>query len=224
MTSLAVLHTTIETVKPARALLGRHAPAVRAFNLVDDGFLPLLPAGATPSTVARLRAYLEIARDAGAAAVLCCCSSLGAIADAVETPPLPFWRLHDAVADEAIAKASTIGLLATGETPLRAVSALLSRRAAEAGRAPQVIARVASGAFQALIAGREQEHDELVVAELERLAGECEAIVLAQLTIERVIQRLSPATAARVLSSGELGFARAARQLGALQPAGDARG
>lgn len=209
---LALLHTTIETVKPARALRANHAPDVQAFNIVDDGFLPLLAGGPTPPTLNRLRAYLEQAKAAGAAAVLCCCSSLGAIGSALSTPPLPFLRLHEAAADDAVLRAS-VGVLATGETPLRAVTSLVQERAALAARTPRIEQELAKGAFAALIAGREQEHDDLVVAALETLANRCEVIMFAQLTIERIVARLSPELADRVLPSGALGFARAGREI-----------
>jgi hypothetical protein len=208
--SLALLHTTIETVKPARALAARTMPTVKPFNIVDDGFLPLFATGPTPSTVKRLRVYLEQARDAGAAGVLCCCSSLGAIASALTDPPLPFWRLHDAAVDAALERGA-IGVLATAEKPLNALTALLEER--RGTRTPRVIARIAKGAFPALIAGREQEHDDLVLGALDELGRECDVVILAQLTIERVLARLQPPLADRVLSSGELGFARTARLL-----------
>ena len=184
--SQALLHTTIETVKPARALAARTMPAVKPFNIVDDGFLPLFAAGPTLSTVKRLRVYLEQARDAGAAGVLCCCSSLGAIASTLTDPPLPFWRLHDAAVDTALERGA-IGVLATAEKPLHALTALL--------------------------AGREQEHDDLVLGALDELGRECDVVILAQLTIERILARLAPPLADRVLPAGELGFARTARLL-----------
>jgi len=77
-------------------------------------------------------------------------------------------------------------------TTLEPTADLLQRRAAKAGRKVEVVSRLCSGAFDALMGGDPAKHDVMVADGLRGLAEQVELIVLAQASMARVVDTLPP--------------------------------
>ena len=84
-------------------------------------------------------------------------------------------------------------MVATLPSTLEPTVDLIRRRAAAAGREVSVTAEVVDGAFEAVMAGRGDEHDAKVSAALRRLAGSVDVIVLAQASMARVADAMPAA-------------------------------
>ncbi|WP_374713212.1 aspartate/glutamate racemase family protein [Symbiobacterium terraclitae] len=202
--TLALLHTTPVTVGAMSELAARELPGVRVINLLDDSLLKdvIAAGGVTAAVEARMRAYFEQARVAGADAVLCCCSSVGDVVDRARAEaPIPLLRIDEPMAVEAVQSGRRIGVIATVRTTLEPTVGLIRRKAQELGRAVDVEPVLVQGAFDALSAGDGAAHDRLVKEALIALLKRSDVVVLAQASIARVLAALEQPPAIPVLTS-----------------------
>jgi hypothetical protein len=208
MKTLALIHTTPVTVATMKALAMQTAPEVRLINLLDDSLLPdVMAAGhPTPAVTVRLRSYAEAAVNAGADAVMCCCSSVGA------ELAVPFLRIDGPMAEEAVQLGERVGVIATVATTLEPTARLIERAAERGARPVQVERVLVAGAYDALMAGEPERHDELVTAALAGLTERADVVVLAQASMARLIPALGELRIP-VLSSPNSGLARALESL-----------
>jgi Asp/Glu/hydantoin racemase len=105
---------------------------------------------------------------------------------------VPVLRVDQPMADQAVATGSRIGVIATLRTTLEPTADLIERRAAKAAKTIQVTSKLVDGAFEALMSGDAARHDELVAGALKELGQQVEVIVLAQASMARVVETLSP--------------------------------
>lgn len=211
--TLGILHTTLVTVSPLTELAARLLPGWPVINLLDDSLLPaVIRAGTITPQIAKRIAWLALAlQDAGADLILGACSSVG---EAVENlQPLlrvPVLRIDQPLAEKAVRLGKKIGVLATVKTTLEPTVRLLEREAGLNGSKKELkIERgLCEDAYQALQAGRLEEHDRLAGEGLQRLIGRgVEVVVLAQASLARLLEAL-PAPPVPVLSSPPLALAK----------------
>jgi Asp/Glu/hydantoin racemase len=190
---LGLLHTSATLVPIFEQLCKAKLQNVSVFNLVDDSLIKDVIAHGhlRPQTARRVVQHIASAEDAGADYIMVTCSSIGA---AVETAAglasVPVLRVDQPMADHAIANAQRIGVVATLPTTLQPTADLLRRRAVAAGRNVDLTTRLCDGAFEALMSGNTEKHDELVRSALRKLVLETELIVLAQASMARVVAGL----------------------------------
>jgi len=205
--TLAIIHTTVATVEPLKALAAELLPGVDVFNLVDDSILPELArnGGDTNAVTDRLVQYARIAEHTGADVILEACSSVGEVVAAMaEAIHIPVVRIDDAMANAAVSRGQRIGVAATLATTLNPTMRLLQAKADAAGTHIALEAALADGAYRKLMAGDRDGHDSELVETLSALAQQVDLIVLAQASMARVLPRLSPAVQDRVLTSPRL--------------------
>jgi len=90
-------------------------------------------------------------------------------------------------------------------TTVPASERLLRLAATDAGKTVEIKTRLCSDAFAALKAGQVEKHNEMLLAEIDRLSGEVDAIVLAQLSMSALEPRLT-STKVPVYNSGRTAF------------------
>ncbi|MFB9991126.1 aspartate/glutamate racemase family protein [Deinococcus oregonensis] len=220
MKTLALIHTTPVTVAAMKALaaqLVEHqtAPQVRLINLLDDSLLPDVMAAGQPTAAVteRLKTFAEAAVNAGADAIMCCCSSVGEAVDALDPGlPVPFLRIDRPMAEQAVQLGERVGVMATVATTLEPTARLIERAAEQAGRPVQVERVLVAGAYDALMAGEPERHDELVTAALTGLTERADVVVLAQASMARLLPALGELRTP-VLSSPSSGLTRALESL-----------
>lgn len=191
--SVALLHTAPVLTQVFGAALQSQAPQLDAFHLVDESLLQdTMKYGMLPRTRRKMVGYLASAEDSGARAVLVTCSSLGeAVEECRPMVAIPVVRVDEEMAREAVRTGDRIGVVATVESTLEPTRAIIERVAEQEGLDRKVSATVCSGAFAALRAGETATHDALVAAEVRRLAGSVDVLVLAQASMARVVAGLS---------------------------------
>jgi Asp/Glu/hydantoin racemase len=118
---------------------------------------------------------------------------------------IPLVKIDDAMAADAVRMGARVGVLATLPTTLAPTVRLVRAQAEKAGRTVSVVEGLAKGAFEALVAGRAEKHDELVASAAERVADEADVIVLAQGSMARMEETLAKRTGKPVLSSPRRG-------------------
>ena len=217
MAVLGVLHTVPVTIQPLKELAGELLPDVRVISTLDDSLLidVIRQHGLTGAVIRRIALLCINLEDAGADLILDACSSIGEAVEAVQPMlEVPILRIDQAMAEKAVEIGGKIAVLATVSSTMEPTVRLLERTAAATNdKNVEVDSHLISGAYDALIGGREEEHDRLVRNTLADLYDQdVQAIVLAQASMARVAAQL-PDPTVPVLTSPRLAMERVAQQL-----------
>jgi hypothetical protein len=153
-----------------------------------------------------VRAALDRAVDDGARAVLCTCSTIGAVAEEAGAG-VPVLRVDRPMAAAAVARGPRVVVVATSESTLGPTAALVEEEARAAGRSVQVRTLLVDGAWARFEAGDIDGYVRSVAAAADSVT-DADAIVLAQASMTPA-QRLTT-TAVPVLSSPRPGLAAGA--------------
>ncbi len=193
MKIVAVVHTGPATVQPIKEQFKALMPDVRVVNIVDDSLLnDVIEAGhLTEAVSGRILTYMQVGQEMGAVAILNACSSVGEAATAARPRlSIPVVKIDETMAETAVASGPRIGVVATVKTTLEPTVRLIRAKAAAAGRAVQISEALADGAFEALLDGRTDEHDERVRGTILSLVDKVDVIVLAQASMARLVPAL----------------------------------
>ncbi|NVI07494.1 aspartate/glutamate racemase family protein [Paraburkholderia youngii] len=215
MTTIAVVHTGPVSVQPIKEQISELIPNARVINIVDDSLLDDVRAAGhvTPEVASRIRSYMSNAQAMRVDIILNACSSVGEAADSVRNLiSIPIVKIDEAMAEEACSIGSHIGVIATLPTTLEPTVRLVKKKAGELRRAVEVTERIAEGAFEALLSGDGARHDEIVKSAISALAAQVGVIVLAQVSMARLVPQLE-GVRVPVLSSLRSGVAALKRAL-----------
>lgn len=211
MTKLAIIHTTSATVDSMKNLAAEMLPAYELVNFVDDSILPQLGlnGGNLAEVEERLIHYARFAEQVGADVILEACSSVGEVVTKMQSAvAIPIVRIDEAMAEQAVQRGNRLGVAATLPTTLQPTRRLLQAKAQMAGKQVEVKPLLIAGAYQKLMAGDREGHDNLLVEKLEELARTVDVVVLAQASMARVLPRLSAADQEKILVSPQLAMER----------------
>ena len=192
--TLGLVHTSATLVPVFAQLCREKLPGVNVFNIADDSLVKgIMKAGSlTPVIARRVAGYLESAELAGADYIMVTCSSIGPAVEAgAKLIGVPVLRVDQPMADQAVRTGKRIGVIATLRTTLEPTADLISRRAAVAGKQVEITAKLAEGAFEALMSGHAAKHDAMVAGALKELSKQVDVIVLAQASMARVVDGLA---------------------------------
>ena len=209
MTTIAVIHTGPVTVQPIKEQISQQIPAARVINIIDDSLLSDVRAAGrlTPEVASRIHSYMANAQAMRVDVILNACSSVGEAVDSVRSfISTPIVKIDEAMAEEASSIGSRIGVVATVATTLQPTVRLVKRKAGELGRVVDVTERIAEGAFEALLSGDGARHDEILKSTIRALAEHVDVIVLAQVSMARLVPQLAD-VGVPVLSSPRSGVA-----------------
>lgn len=193
--TLGLVHTSATLVPIFQELCKKHIPSVDTFNIADDSLIKdvIAKGELTPATARRVVEHVGSAAAAGADYILVTCSSIGkAVEAAAELTGVPVLRVDQPMADQAVSAGTRIGVIATLPTTLGPTADLVVRRAAIAGKKIELVESLCEGAFEALMSGDADTHDQKVADALKSLAKEVDVILLAQASMARVVDTLSP--------------------------------
>ncbi|QYD67420.1 aspartate/glutamate racemase family protein [Paraburkholderia edwinii] len=207
MTTIVVVHTGPVTVQPLKDQFKDQLPDARVINIVDDSLLNDVRAAGhlTPEVTQRMYSYMSNAQAMDADYILNACSSVGEAVDVLRGMiRTPIVKVDEAMALEASRIGTRIGVVATVKTTLEPTVRLIRKKAAEQKREVTVVERVAEEAFEALLAGNNERHDEILKQTIVGLADEVDVVVLAQVSMARLVPSLG-ATRVPVLSSPQSG-------------------
>lgn len=217
MPTLGLVHNSPMLAAVFNEIAARVMPDVRILHFVDESTIKnTIAAGhlqkATMRQVIRL---VGSTFDAGCDVAMVTCSSIGrAVEMAADLYEQPVLRVDRAMAEQAVASARRIGVVATLSTTLEPTAELVRRVAAGQGKEIELVAHLCEGAFDAVMSGDGATHDRIVGEALTGAMRGVDAIVLAQASMARVVATLPEgAVSAPVYSSPELGMLHAARVL-----------
>lgn len=204
---LAFLHTSPAAIAPLMQFYG--AAGMEITNLLDDGLLRLLRAGDRGTAKRRLAEMLATAREVyGAEAAMLTCS---AVPDAVveelrAAAGIPLLKIDESLARAAVCSGRRIGVAVTFAPTVEPTRRLLLETAAALGRQIEIEVEIAAGAYDALLGGDAELHDRLLLQTVTNL-GRCDVVVLAQVSMARILERARAAVRVPVLSSLETSLA-----------------
>ncbi|MGE5462834.1 MAG: aspartate/glutamate racemase family protein, partial [Syntrophothermus sp.] len=182
-------------------------PDVEVIDFVDSHILAdVRKVGhVQPRHIQRMCHMAQAAEAAGADLIFSACSSLGPSMDvARKLVNVPIIKIDDAMTQRAVELGSRIGVMATVPTTLQPTVDLLQQWAQAAGKPVEVKQYLCEGAFDVLMGGNRDRHDEMVLDGACELAPQVDLIVLAQASMSRLALMLSEKTGIQVLSSPRL--------------------
>ncbi|MGF6549494.1 aspartate/glutamate racemase family protein [Paraburkholderia atlantica] len=215
MTTIAVVHTGPVTVQPIKDQISEQIPEARVINIMDDSLLNDVRAAGhlTQEVASRIHSYMANAQAMHVDIILNACSSVGEAVDSVRNfVSTPIVKIDEAMAEEASSIGRRIGVVATVSTTLEPTVRLIRKKADELSRTIDVSERIADGAFEALLSGNAALHDEIVKNTISALAEEVDVVVLAQVSMARLVPQLE-GVRVPVLSSPRSGVAALKRAL-----------
>ena len=194
--TLALIHTSATLVPVFQELTNTYLADknLKIFNISDDSLIKntIERGKLTPDTAKRVVNLITSAEEAGADFILVTCSSIGsAVETAAALVKVPVLRVDQPMADKAVQMGTKIGVVATLSTTLEPTSDLVRRRALVAGKEIELTSKLCEGAFDALMGGKPELHDEKVAAALKELAQQVDVILLAQASMARVVGQLA---------------------------------
>lgn len=216
MTTIAVIHTGPVTVQPIKEQISEQIPGARVINIIDDSLLNDVRAAGhlTPEVASRIHSYMANAQAMRVDIILNACSSVGEAVDSVRNfISTPIVKIDEAMAEDASSIGRRIGVVATVSTTLEPTVRLVKKKAGEIGRTVEVTERIAEGAFEALLSGDGARHDEILKSTISTLAEQVDVVVLAQVSMARLLPQLE-GVRVPVLSSLRSGVAALKSALG----------
>jgi aspartate/glutamate racemase len=214
---LGIIHAALITTGAVKRYLDEIIPEVEVVHFVDDTIqntnFACAPGTIPPNNYAKFTQAALSQQEYGVDLILLACSTFNrAVEYARPMISTPLLQIDRPMMDLAVQHGTRVGLLATVPTTVPASERLLRLAAAEAGKPVAITTRLCSEAFAALKAGQTEKHNELLLAEIDRLSGEVDAIVLAQLSMSALEPRLT-STKVPVYNSGRTAFALIRKQL-----------
>ncbi|WJH33165.1 aspartate/glutamate racemase family protein [Paenibacillus sp. CC-CFT747] len=219
MRTVVAIYTGQGLADPLKAVFQEVLPGVRLVNIIDDSLIgDINKAGHLPPGVARrLVQYFRHAEEIGADVILNTCSSVGEVADLARSLiGVPIVKIDDTMTAKAAASYDRIAVLATLPSTLEPTMRLVQKQAERAGREVELVNGLAEGAFAALVSGKPEEHDRLLLETALRTAADADVLVLAQGSMARMEKKLAEATGKPVFSSPRLGVEHVKAVLDAL--------
>ncbi|MFF9868977.1 aspartate/glutamate racemase family protein [Streptomyces sp. NPDC013953] len=201
---LALLHTSPVHVPVFDALRDAHHPALVLRHTVDAALLEHARAEGPEAVGGAVGAAVLAAVGDGARAVLCTCSTLGAVAERVAAG-VPVLRVDRPMAAAAAAMGRRIVVVAAVASTVEPTVELLREEAGR--RSPRIGTLLVDGAWALFEAGDRDGYLDAVAAAVDGVR-DADAIVLAQASMADATARTR--TAVPVLSSPRPGLAAAA--------------
>ncbi len=202
---VSFIHTSPAAIGPIMQYYSGAAPGLEITNLLEDGILRLLSAGERQTAMERVGAMVAAARDvyhARAALVTCSSISRSMVEELAPSSSIPLIKIDDPMAEEAVGTGRRLGVAVTFAPTTTPTETLLRDAAARMGAEIETIPHVVEGAYDALLNGNPERHDQLLLAGIGELEKQnVDAIVLAQVSMARILPQVEGRVKVPVLSS-----------------------
>jgi Asp/Glu/hydantoin racemase len=207
---LGIIHAALISTQAVKRYIDEILPEVEVVHFVDDTIqntnFAAGPGIIPPRNFAKFVQAAQSQHDYGVDVILLACSTFNqAVEYAQPMIPTRLVQIDRPMMDIAVKQGQRIGLLATVPTTVPASERLLRLAAQEANQEIQITTRLCSEAFKVLKAGNPAKHNEMLLAEIDRLADQVDVIVLAQVSMTALEPQLVD-TKVPVLNSGRTSF------------------
>jgi len=179
---IAFLHTGEVHVETFGQLLVEIEPAITVRHLVNESLLDdARQQGLTAEVTQRIGDAMHNAASSGAKIVICTCSTIGGVAEALDrSTDFTAARIDRAMADEAVQWGQRILMAAAVESTLYPTRDLLDSSAQKHGRTPEIEMRHIQDAWQHFEAGDHTQYVQTIADQLAQIWHGYDLVVLAQ--------------------------------------------
>ena len=218
--TLGFIHAAVFTATLAKKYTDEIIPEVAVMHMGDDTIQRdnmKAPIGTIPPhNFAKFTQYAKNLEDAGCDMIMLGCSTFNpAVEHARPMIGVPLLQIDRPMMDLAVQQGKKVGLLATLAMTVPSSERLLRKAAADAGKEIDVKTVLSTAAFEALMAGKPDQHNEILIQNVRDLAKEVDAIVMAQLSMS-VLEPMLTDIPVPVYNSGRTGVTRAREMLEAM--------
>ena len=212
---IGVVSPTEVAFPTVRAAFAEQWPEAQPVCMLDQSlYADFINEDMTVPDVMPDEAYARIARllcyssECGADAVLFCGSVFGRLVEAGrEGMTVPVLTSYEAMIAAAFAEGNRLGILATTPGTIKCLSDDIERYAQANGLTYDLVSGVADGAFEALLEGDRDRHDDLVVAAAAKIT-DCDSLMLGQFSMGLVPQKIAPVDGRPVFTAPGTAVAR----------------
>jgi len=205
---IVLISTSIHTGAFMNALFIKEFPKIIIRNIIDDGLVKEIIANndiITSSLVRRVCSYILSAEISGADLVVITCSTISCIAIiAKHLVRIPVVRIDEPMAELAVKKGERVKVLATLSSTLTPTMQLIKEKRQQQGKKVVLDGFLINKARQFLDEGNHKKHDQIIKEEIENALENYDLVILAQASMERVLDTLSAEKQKRVLTSPKL--------------------
>jgi Asp/Glu/hydantoin racemase len=166
---------------------------VKVLHIIDEGLIRRVLAEGGLNKAVRRRFFDNViaAEEAGADIVQVTCSSVTpAIACVRQLVDIPVFSIDEPMARRAVSEHGRIGVMATNPGTLNPSNELLHSVAEVMDKKVEIEPVLCKGAYEALLGGDKERHDEIVRDYFRKLEDRVEAVVLAQASMARIIDSM----------------------------------
>ena len=201
MSSVGLIHSTRLVIQTVHDVVAKANPDLEIINVLDEGLLKCLREKAYHRVGPRITALAEGLEEDGARLIIVTCSSLSPYVDGMrEKIKTPLIRIDGPMIQWALKHHQSCGVVMTNPTTQVPTASLIQDVAHRLNKEVKVEYRLCDEAFERLNRGDVQGHDALVVDAVGGLMQEVEVVLLAQISIARVIEQVDPKIRGRVFS------------------------
>lgn len=189
MKKIGIIHTTAATIASLKALAQEKISGVEVISILDDSILPDMVAQRNVEFVReRWIAYAKTLEKLGVDAILSACSTVGEFAEEADRIlKVPVYRIDEAMAEQAVETGGTVSVFATLPSTLNPTVRLIRRKAEEAGKEIKINTVLVEGAYDALMNGKKEIHDEAIRKAVTAYLEDSDVIVLAQASMAAAV-------------------------------------
>lgn len=215
MAKVALFHTSVATLPLMKDLVEKYMPDIDVMHIIEEAMIKevMVNKGVSTNISSRILSYVKAAESAGCELFMTACSSIGlAVEQCQPFTDMSVSRIDTAMIKKALESGHKISVLATVATTMAPTVEYVERMAKESRMTPEIETLLMPKAFEALLKGDMETHDQIVKTGLDRSLTNSDVVVLAQASMARVIPKgfTSPVP---VLTSPELGIQYLASQL-----------
>jgi hypothetical protein len=201
---LAFIHTSPAAIGPLNKYYADKAPEYEIVNLLDDGILEFYRIGDEESAVDRVLDMVNASvrvYNSDAAMVTCSAVSLDAVANVASAVPIPVIKVDVPMAKKAVRSFGSIGLVVTFAPGGKAAHGLLVEMASREGTEPAIEFILVDGAYDALLSGDSETHDNLLLQAVSDHKDQVDAFVLSQVSMAGLQEKCEQVAGKPVLTS-----------------------
>ena len=203
--TVALVHAHLQSVDLINREFSLHLPHVRKFNILDEAiFFDTMQNGLTARSLKRLIEHFIWAEQMKANVIVNTTTILEpAVPICQESVSVPILRFSEPMCELALAEGNRICVLGSMDKAIESVAAVVQEVARRRGGEAQVTTRNVPDAQDHLDMGDVEMHDRAMVAAAQQLAGQCDAIVVAQIALLPLVPALKRAVDIPVFGSAE---------------------
>jgi glutamate racemase len=204
MPLVGLVHSTRLVIDSLHTVVAAQCPDTEFIHVMDEGILRQLTTDGkiTPEILNWLTAMVLSTEAIGASLAVVSCSSLSPCVNDVRTRVhIPVLKIDEPMMEYAVKNFNRIGLVMTNPTTEKPSRLLFEEVRKKIGRNVVLIPRLCPDAFKKQNQGDVHGHDTNVVETVKNLLVETDVVLLAQISILRVRERMEDAIKNRVFSS-----------------------